>query len=52
MIDFDATVRDPVDPTKFKAEYYPGLNANDWLHLNVIGYKAMADAIDLNLFGP
>lgn len=52
VIDFDATVRDPVDPTKFKAEYYPGLNANDWLHLNVIGYKAMADAIDLNLFGP
>ena len=52
VIDFDAAVRDPNDPTKFKAEYYPGLNANDWLHLNVLGYKAMADAIDLNLFTP
>jgi lysophospholipase L1-like esterase len=52
VIDFDAAVRDPADPTKFKAEYYPGLNANDWLHLNVLGYKAMADAIDLNLFVP
>jgi lysophospholipase L1-like esterase len=52
VIDFDAAVRDPADPTKFKAEYFPGLNANDWLHLNVIGYKAMADSIDLNLFTP
>ena len=52
VIDFDAVVRDPADPTKFKAEYYPGVNANDWLHLNVLGYKAMADAIDLNLFTP
>lgn len=52
VIDFDATVRDPADLTKFKAEYYPGVNANDWLHLNVAGYKAMADSIDLNLFTP
>ncbi len=50
VIDFDAAVRDPADPTKFKAEYFPGLNANDWLHLNVLGYRAMGDAIDLNLF--
>jgi lysophospholipase L1-like esterase len=50
VIDFDAAVRDPADPTKFKAEYHPGLNANDWLHLNPAGYHAMADAIDLNLF--
>lgn len=50
LIDFDATVRDPADPTKFKAEYYPGVNANDWLHLNVLGYQAMGDSIDLNLF--
>ncbi len=50
VIDFDAVVRDPADPTKFKAEYFPGTNANDWLHLNVLGYKAMADSIDLNLF--
>lgn len=52
LIDFDAAVRDPADPTKFKAEFHPGVNANDWLHLNVLGYKAMADAIDLNLFTP
>lgn len=50
VIDFDAAVRDPSDPAKFKAEFYPGVNANDWLHLNVLGYEAMAGAIDLNLF--
>lgn len=52
VIDFDAAVRDPADPTKFKAEFYPGVNANDWLHLNVLGYQAMGEAIDLNLFTP
>jgi lysophospholipase L1-like esterase len=50
VIDFDAAVRDPADPAKLKAEYFPGLNANDGLHLNPAGYRAMADAIDLNLF--
>jgi lysophospholipase L1-like esterase len=52
VIDFDVAVLDPLDPTKFKAEYFPGVNANDWLHLNPLGYKAMADSIDLNLFAP
>ena len=52
VIDFDATVRDPVTLTNFQAIYYPGVNANDWLHLNPLGYKAMADAIDLDLFTP
>jgi len=52
VIDFDATVRDPGDPTKFKDEYYPGVNANDWLHLNVAGYQAMGESVDLNLFTP
>ena len=52
VVDFDAAVREPADATKFKAEYHPGLNANDWLHLNPAGYKALADAIDLNLFAP
>jgi lysophospholipase L1-like esterase len=52
VIDFDATVRDPVTLTNFQAIYYPGVNANDWLHLNPLGYKAMAEAIDLNLFTP
>jgi len=50
VIDFDATVRDPADPTKFKDEFYPGVNANDWLHLNVAGYQAMGESIDLELF--
>ena len=31
-------------------KFHPGLNANDWLHLNPAGYHAMADSIDLNLF--
>lgn len=52
VIDFDAAVRDPVTLTNFQAAFYPGVNANDWLHLNVLGYKAMADSIDLNLFTP
>ncbi|MFO1511573.1 MAG: SGNH/GDSL hydrolase family protein [Verrucomicrobiota bacterium] len=52
VIDFDATVRDPVTLTNFQAVFHPGANANDWLHLNPAGYKAMADAIDLNLFTP
>jgi len=52
LIDFDATVRDPVTLTNFQAAFFPGVNANDWLHLNVLGYKAMADSIDLNLFTP
>ena len=52
VIDFDAVVRDPVKLTNFQAAFYPGANANDWLHLNPLGYKAMADAIDLNLFTP
>ncbi len=50
LIDFDAAVRDPVTLTNFQAAFYPGTNANDWLHMNPLGYQAMADAIDLNLF--
>lgn len=52
VIDFDAAVRDPEALTKFQAAFHPGLNANDWLHLNPAGYKVMGDAIDLNLFKP
>ena len=51
-IDFDAAVRDPATLTQFQSAYHPGLNANDWLHLNPLGYQAMANAIDLNLFAP
>jgi lysophospholipase L1-like esterase len=50
VIDFDAAVRDPADPERFRAEFHRGLYANDWLHLNPAGYAAMGDAIDLSLF--
>ena len=47
FIDFDATVRDPANPTRVLATY-----SSDGLHLNPAGYRAMADAIDLKLFNP
>jgi lysophospholipase L1-like esterase len=50
VIDFDAAVRNPVTLTNFQAAFYPGVNANDWLHMNPLGYQTMANAIDLNLF--
>jgi lysophospholipase L1-like esterase len=46
LIDFDAIVRNPVTLTNLQAAYDTG----DHLHLNPAGYRAMADAIDLNLF--
>jgi lysophospholipase L1-like esterase len=46
VIDFDAVMRDPQRPARFKAD----LQAGDWLHPNDAGYRAMADAIDLSLF--
>ena len=46
VVDFDAAVRDPKDPAKFRENFQPG----DWLHANDAGYKAMADAVDLALF--
>jgi Lysophospholipase L1 and related esterases len=48
VIDFDAIVRDPVTLTNLLSTYDTG----DHLHLNPTGYRAMADAIDLNLFTP
>ena len=50
VIDFDAAVRDPVTLTNLQAQFHPGPNASDWLHLNPSGYRAMGNAIDLNLF--
>lgn len=47
VIDFDKAVRDPSDTLALKKDY---LYQNDWLHLNASGYKAMAEAVDLNLF--
>jgi lysophospholipase L1-like esterase len=46
VIDLDAAVRDPANPTKL----LPAYDSGDRLHLSVAGYQAMADAIDLALF--
>ena len=46
MVDFDAIIRDPANPNKFRAEFDSG----DHLHPGDVGYKAMADAIDLSFF--
>jgi lysophospholipase L1-like esterase len=47
VIDFDAATRDPKQPTKF----LPAYNSGDNLHPGDAGYQAMANAIDLSLFG-
>jgi lysophospholipase L1-like esterase len=46
VVDFEAAVRDPQQPTKMLAAYDSG----DHLHPNDAGYKAMGDAVDLALF--
>jgi lysophospholipase L1-like esterase len=46
VIDFDAVIRDPQNPTKF----LPAYNSGDSLHPNDAGYKAMGGSIDLGLF--
>jgi lysophospholipase L1-like esterase len=48
VVDFDAAVRDPNDPTKVRADFDPG----DHLHPNDAGYQAMADAVNLAIFAP
>lgn len=45
VIDFDTATRDPSRPSHFQ----PGFS-EDSLHPNDVGYKAMADAVDLTLF--
>ena len=47
VVDFEAATRDTSDPKKFKAEFDPG----DHLHPNNAGYEAMANAVDLAIFG-
>ena len=47
VVDFDAATRDPEHPKQFRA----GVNNGDHLHPNDTGYRAMADAIDLSVFG-
>ena len=46
VIDFDAVARDPKNPKQFRTDYDSG----DHLHPGDVGYKAMADAIDLKVF--
>jgi lysophospholipase L1-like esterase len=46
VIDWDKALRDPAKP----AYLLPGYD-NDGLHPNLAGYKAMADAVPLSLFG-
>ena len=43
VIDFDAAVRDPKDPEKYRDDYQTG----DYLHPNAAGYQAMASAINI-----
>src|SRR5690606_31039886 len=45
VIDFDAAVRDPRNPSKLKPEFQSG----DWIHPSDAGYEAMVKAIDLDL---
>ncbi len=47
VVDFDAATRDPEHPKQFR----PGFNNGDHLHPNDAGYQAMADSIDLSIFG-
>jgi lysophospholipase L1-like esterase len=46
VIDFDQAARDPGHPARF----LPAFDGGDHLHPSDAGLKAMADAIDLNLF--
>jgi lysophospholipase L1-like esterase len=46
VIDFDRLMRDPANPAKLA----PALDSGDGLHPSLAGYKAMADAVPLDLF--
>jgi lysophospholipase L1-like esterase len=43
VIDFDTVMRDPADPLRLN----PGYDSGDHLHPDDAGYRAMADAVDL-----
>ncbi|MUL75207.1 SGNH/GDSL hydrolase family protein [Mycolicibacterium sp. CBMA 226] len=44
VVDFDAAVRDPADPTRIN----PAYDGSDHLHFNLVGYRVMADAVPLD----
>lgn len=46
VIDFDAVMRDPANPSRM----LPAFDSGDHLHPSDAGYQAMANAIDLRLF--
>ncbi len=48
VVDFDKATQDPANPKQIRADY----NISDHLHPNDAGYKAMADAVNLSIFGP
>jgi lysophospholipase L1-like esterase len=48
IVDFDQATRDPAHPDRF----LPAYDSGDHLHPNGAGYKAMAAAINLQLFMP
>lgn len=48
VIDFDAAMRDPANPTRLR----PDLDSGDGLHPSIAGYQAMADAVPLAVLAP
>jgi lysophospholipase L1-like esterase len=46
IVDFDAALRDPADPSRLAAAFDSG----DHLHPSEEGYAAMARAVDLSMF--
>ncbi|OCL14528.1 extracellular GDSL-like lipase/acylhydrolase [Glonium stellatum] len=46
VIDFDRIVRDPDNSSQLNSKY----NSGDYLHPNVAGYEAIADAFPLDIF--
>ena len=46
VIDWDGLMKDPDVPTRMRADWM-----NDCYHPNALGDRAMADAIDLAIFG-
>jgi lysophospholipase L1-like esterase len=46
VIDFDAALRDPANPSRLRGD----VDSGDHLHPNENGYRLMAEAIDLKLF--
>ncbi|MEU8821738.1 GDSL-type esterase/lipase family protein [Actinoplanes sp. NPDC048796] len=48
VVDFATATQDPADARRF----LPAFDIGDHLHPNTAGLQAMADVVDLNIFGP